>query len=94
MESLEFPHHADEAQRLLMWTPDQVIPMAMMFIIGLVTDTLTFCIPIGFLLSYLYTKHSAGKPDGYLMHAAYWYGLAPLKGRAMINPFHRRILPK
>lgn len=77
-----------------MWTPDQVIPMASMFIIGLVSDTLTFCIPIGFFMSWSYSKYSAGRPDGFVIHAAYWYGLVPLKARSAINPFHRWIHPK
>ena len=68
--------------------------MASMFVIGLVSDTLTFCIPIGFFLSWSFSKYSAGKPDGFIMHAAYWYGLVPLKARSAINPFHRRINPK
>lgn len=94
METLQFPHHADEKQRLLMWTADQIIPMSAMFIVGLLTDTLTYCIPVGFLMSWAYSRYSAGKPDGYLLHAAYWHGLAPFKARSAINPFHRRILPK
>lgn len=91
---LEFPKYADDKARLMMWTVDQIIPVAMMFLLGLLTSTLSISVLIGLFLSWLYTKYSAGKPDGFLLHAGYWSGLFPLKGRVFINPFHRRILPK
>lgn len=93
MEPIPFPTYADTAQRLLIWTPDQIVPAAAAFGIGIVTDSVTLSVPIGLLLSWAYSKYSAGKPDGYLVHAAYWYGLLPIKSRAAINPFIRRILP-
>ena len=91
---LEFPKFADDKPRLMMWTVDQIIPLAAMFGLGLLTGTLSISILIGFGLTWAYTKYSAGRPDGFLLHAAYWSGLVPLKGRVFINPFHRRILPK
>jgi conjugal transfer pilus assembly protein TraL len=93
MEPLPFPHHADSKARLLIWTPDQVIPMACMFVVGVLTDTLTLSIVVGFVLSWAYTRYSEGKPDGFLVHVAYWHGLAPLRARCALNPFLRRILP-
>lgn len=94
MEPIPFPHYASTAKRILMWTPDQVIPLCCMFLIGLMTDTLTFSLLVGIALSWVYSKYSAGKPDGFVLHALYWFGLVPLKARSAINPFNRRILPK
>jgi len=94
VQPIPFPHHADSANRLLIWTPDQIIPVSCMFIIGLLTDTLSISIVIGLILSWAYTRYSSGKPDGFLLHAAYWYGMLPLPARSAINPFNRRILPK
>lgn len=94
MEQLKFPHYASTKARILMWTADQVIPLGAMFATGLITDMLTLSLPIGLVLSYFYTKYSAGKPNGFLIHAAYWYGLYPIKARSAINPYNRRIYPK
>lgn len=94
MKTYPFPHHVKDKERLLIWTPEQMIPFCGMFILGIVTDMLTLMAPIGLVASWLYSRYSAGKPDGYLIHMAYWYGLATLKGRGFINPYHRRILPK
>lgn len=94
MKTYPFPHHVKDKERLLIWTPEQLIPFCCMFILGIVTDMLTLMAPIGLVASWLYSRYSDGKPDGYLMHMAYWYGLATLKGRGFINSYHRRILPK
>lgn len=93
MKQIPFPRHADNAQRILIFTPEQIVPAAMMFVIGLVTETLAFSVAIGIGLSWAFMKYSEGKPDGFLLHAAYWYGLFPLKARSAINPFLRRIDP-
>jgi len=93
MKQIVFPRHADNAQRILIFTPEQIIPAAAMFMIGLVTETLAFSIAIGIGASWLFAKYSEGKPDGFLIHAAYWYGLFPLKARSAINPYKKRIDP-
>lgn len=94
MQELRFPTYASQSARLLIWTPDQVIPAATMFGVGIVTGMLTYTVPVGLLLSWAYTKYSAGKPDGYLIHKAYWLGLYSISARSAINPFLRKVLPK
>lgn len=94
MRQYKFPHHVKDKERLLIWTPEQVIPFAGMFALGIITDMLTLFALLGVLASHMYTRYSDGKPDGHLIHMAYWYGFAKLGGRSFINPYHRRILPK
>jgi len=94
MEQLQFPHYADSGNRILMWKADQFFPMFVMAFLGVATNSLTYTLPLGFVMFWLYGKYSAGRPDGFLLHAAYWHGLLGIKARSAINPFHRRILPK
>ncbi len=94
MKTYRFPHHVKDKERLLIWTPEQLIPFSGMFMLGIITDMLTTMGLAGFAASWAYTRYSDGKPDGYLIHMAYWHGLASLKGRGYLNPYHRRILPK
>lgn len=93
MEQLVFPRYADDAQRLLIWTPEQLGPAAIMFVVGILSGALFTCVLLGLVFSWAYTKYSAGKPNRFVLHWAYWHGLVPLKSRAAINPFLRRILP-
>lgn len=93
MEQLHFPRYADEAQRLLMWTPDQIMPLLVMFLVGMLTNSLGLCILLGLGFSWLYSKYSAGKPNMFVLHYLYWHGIVPIKARCVTNPFLRRILP-
>lgn len=94
MKTYRFPHFAKDKERFLLWTPDQLLPFCALFVVGIVTGQLTYTAPTGLLASWLYSRYSAGKPDGYLMHMAYWYGFFTPKGRGFITPYMRRILPK
>lgn len=94
MEKLEFPQYADDAVRLLMWTPQEIIPMATAFVFGIASDQMLICLSLGLAFSWMYSRYSAGKPEGYVLHWLYWKGVVPLKGRSFINPFVRRIPSK
>lgn len=89
----EFPRYLDAPQQVLFWTVDQMVPFATLALIGMATKNLMLCLMIGGVAAWAFARYRDSKPDGYLMHLAYWYGMLPLKGRALINPFHRRILP-
>lgn len=94
MKSYPFPHHVKDKERLLFWTQEQVLPFIGMCMVGIVTDMLTIFMIIGVAFGWAYSRYSDGKPDGYLLHKAYWMGLMPMKGRGFIHAYHRRILPK
>jgi len=64
-----------------------------MAIVGMVTDTLLMSLLIGGILGWGFARFQGSKPDGYLQHLAYWYGVIPLKGRAVMNPFVRQVWP-
>jgi len=40
-----------------------------------------------------FTRYRDSRPDGFLIHMAYWYGILVPKGRSILSPFHRRIFP-
>jgi len=91
---LEFPRYLDAPPQVLFWTLDQVVPFATMALIGMATKTLGLCLVIGGVFAWAFARFRDSKPDGFLPHIAYWYGVLPLKGRAAINPFQRRIYPQ
>lgn len=93
MDPIIIPTHLDAPKRLLFWTVDQVIPFSIMFVIGMMAGRLFFGIVCGVAVSWALEKYKNSRSDGLMQHFAYWYGLAPIKGRAAINPFARRIYP-
>ena len=93
MEPKPFPKYVDAPKRILFWTVDQVVPVAVAFGIGLVLNQLMFFLLLGCVVSYFFTKYRDSRPDGYVMHMAYWYGVMVPKARSILSPFHHRIFP-
>ena len=93
-DHLEFPRYLDAPQQILFWTVDQMVPFATMALIGMATKTLAVSLVIGGIAGWAFARYRDSKPDGFLQHICYWYGVLPLKGRALINPFQRRIFPQ
>ena len=44
---------------------------------------------LGLALSRLYGRFRDSRPDGFVLHWAYWHGLVPLAARSCPNPFSR-----
>lgn len=94
MERVPFPRDVDAPQRFLLWTVDQFMVFAVFLGIGIFSHALFTCIVIGIVCSWGFTRWRDSKPDGFLVHMAYWYGvIVPKKLRSVPNPFIRRIYP-
>lgn len=91
---LKFPRHMDAPQRVLFWTVDQIIPFSTMLLIGMLTETLLISLVVGAAVGWGFARFRDSRPDGYLQHLVYWYGLLPLKGRACVNPFDKSVYPQ
>ena len=94
MEPTTLPRFIDQPQTLLFWSADEIVPFSVLFAVGIATNHLLIFMLLGFGASYYLRRFRDSRPDGYLFHALYWYGFAPIKGRCAINPFHRRVLPE
>jgi len=94
MDPIPFPNHNDAPQRVLLFSADQVVVFSAFFLLGMLTDFFFTFLIIGFVVAKLFTRYRDSQPDGFLVHAAYWYGIpGAMKGRNVLNPFLRRILP-
>ena len=89
----EFPRHLDAPARILFWTVDQIVPFSVLMMIGMLAGSLFTCCLIGLGIAWGLSRFRDSRPDGYLQHMAYWYGVLPMKGRSAINPFERIVLP-
>lgn len=93
MSEIEFPRYNDLPPRFLFFSVDQTVLVASAVTFGAVTKNLLPALVIGCLLAWLVGKWRDARPDGYLVHLLYWYGVLWVNGRSALNPFLRKILP-
>lgn len=88
-----FPRHLDTPHQIVFWRVDEVSVLFVFIILGIIQNRLFTGMLIGLAAMYVYRRYRERHPNGYLRHAAYWYGLITLKGRSVLNPFQRKVLP-
>ncbi|WP_298637040.1 type IV conjugative transfer system protein TraL [uncultured Umboniibacter sp.] len=90
---IDIPSRCDDPPHLLLWSLDQILPVIMGLLIGMVLDMALIFTVVGIVMAKAYSKYRDSMPNGFLMHALYHYGVMPARGRVMINPFLKRIYP-
>lgn len=88
-----FPRYADEPPVFLLWSVDEAIPVGLGLALGILMEQLIVMTVLGLVASNFYKKYRDRHPDGYLLHAAYWWGLVKGQGPSLVNPFQKRWLP-
>jgi conjugal transfer pilus assembly protein TraL len=86
---LDLPQGVDAPPSLLLWRLDDLIPLILMLMVGILADRLLMFVLLGLALSRLYGRFRDSRPDGFALHWAYWHGLVPLAARSCPNPFSR-----
>lgn len=89
MQPIKLPRHCDEPQQFLIWSADEMAPLAVMFVIGFIMQKVLICTVFGLVFVRTFRKFKDARPEGYLMHLMYWYGLGITKGYSVGNPFRR-----
>jgi conjugal transfer pilus assembly protein TraL len=92
-KSIEFPRYIDDPPTLLIWRLDDLMPMVLSLVIGILTGQLLLFLLAGWAMSHGYRKFRDRAPDGYAIHLLYWWGLIPMGSRTVGNPYDRRHLP-
>ncbi|MGN1393019.1 MAG: type IV conjugative transfer system protein TraL [Succinivibrionaceae bacterium] len=92
MEAIEFPHGVDEPPIILLWSIDELLPLIVGILIGMQIGQALICTIIGLFISKLYSRFLDIKPQGYLLHLLYWYGIYFRSYRTMPNPFKREFV--
>lgn len=91
---VELPVRVDEPLHLLLWSIDEIAPMLLGLVVGMMIGKALICFLIGFCITKLYILFRDNHADGYLLHLIYWYGFLPSsKSKSLINPYIRKLLP-
>lgn len=91
MQNVPFPRFADAPNMVMLWTAEEVMPVFLGVIIGVINGSIFIPLMLGIGITTVFRRFRETKPDGYILHLLYWHGLMSAKGA--INPFQRRILP-
>lgn len=93
MEPIELPRGLDDAHQILLASTDEMVPFFGMLIAGVLLEQLLTCLLLSVVIIKLFRRFRDNWPDGYLYHRLYWFGLMPLKGYGVLNPYRRLFLP-
>jgi len=93
MNTTEIPRHIDDPPQLLLWSADELVPVLLGLVVGIVLDRLLICLGVGAGMVFVYRRFRDNRPDGYLLHLLYWSGLYPSRARGAANPFRRAFYP-
>ncbi len=94
MEPIEIPDYIDDPPHVLLWSLDELAPPMIGVVLGIWVGQLTLMVVLGLIVGKLYSRYRDSKPDGYLNHKLYKYGLLPVKGRTFPNPYSRKFIAK
>lgn len=90
---VQIPRTIDDLPYLLIWRLDDFMPPIACLLLGYAIGFPLPALLLGFGASFLYQRYRDGKPEGYVLHALYWYGLFIPRNRSFPNPFIRVLEP-
>jgi len=90
MSAVEIPAAIDDPPLILLWPADEMMPVLIVLVFGVVSGNAFLFTAGGLLLTRVYRRFRNGHPDGYFLHLLYWYGVMPAKAFSVPSPFARR----
>lgn len=93
MEPVRVPTEIDTPYQLLLWSSDEFVPFMFFLVLGNISGHVILGAIVGAVIGHLYKRYKNTRPDGYLYHLFYWYGLGKARGISHVNPFKREFLP-
>lgn len=95
MDPIDIPQYVDDPPNILFWQIDEVAPIGIGLVVGMMLNQAGLCTLGGFVLTKLYRKFRDSRPEGHLVHMLYWWlGISGAKKAATFpNPFIRMFRP-
>lgn len=91
-EALVLPRHVDEPPIMLMWTSDEVGSFFFIFIMGFMLEQIILSLVLAYFTVKMVRRFKNIKPNGYLVHMLYWFGVTISEARTLPNPYERQYL--
>lgn len=93
MEQHEIPQTLDAPPLLMVFNAHQLIAFFGFTILGVIINHPFLLAPIGLIFGSLFTRYADTKPNGFLRHYFYFYGVPTLTGRSFPNGLDREFRP-
>jgi len=93
-EPIKIPAYIDQPPHVMFWRLDEVMPIGIGLVAGVLLAQLILCTVVGLLLARFYRRFCDNRPDGYLLHAIYWYwgAIGRKRVRSMPNSYEREFV--
>lgn len=93
-EPVKIPAGIDDPPYVIFWRLDEVLPIGIGLVAGVLLAQLIICTLAGVVLARFYRRFCDNRPDGYLLHAIYWYmgAISSKKTRVMPNAYEREFI--
>lgn len=88
-----FPNEIDKPDRVLMWSIDEIIPVVMIFGVGIVMQKLLYAIVAIIFFQKFYRRFQEGSSDGYMYHFLWWKGIDQTSSNNLRNPYQTTYHP-
>jgi len=89
MDAIELPRHVDDPPHLLLWQADELAPLLVCLVFGVLLGKALPMFLIGLATTKLYSRYRDGRADGFFYHAVYWSGILPSTSPQIPNPYAR-----
>ena len=87
------PEKHDDPYYLLKWRIDDLGPLVVGLLVGMMIEKALICTLIGAAFTGLFRKYRENNPDGYPFHLIYRLGFLIGKGRNFPSPFIKTYFP-
>ncbi|MDN5862784.1 MAG: type IV conjugative transfer system protein TraL [Salinisphaera sp.] len=88
-EELKLPRTIDDPPQILLWSSDELVPIILGILIGVMTGHFLILFLLGLLVWRLIRRFKDSRPEGYMLHLLYWIGIPIGKARLLPNPYRR-----
>lgn len=88
-QELKLPRTLDDPPQFLLWSADEIIPIILAILFGIMTDHFFAFLLVGFVMWRVMRRFKESRPEGYMLHLLYWIGLPIGKARLLPNPYRR-----
>lgn len=88
-EPIKLPRTIDDPPEILLWSSDEMIPMLFCVCVGIFINHFFIMTFIGVILWRALRRYKNSRPNGFLMHILYWFGMPLGKSPILANSFLR-----
>ena len=93
MEQHVIPQTLDAPPLLIVFNGYQVISFFVFTLVGVIINHPFYLAALGFAFGTFFTRYADKKPNGFLRHLLYFYGVPTISGRLFPNGFDRDFRP-